>query len=112
VALPERVSLRTQKYIVLEEWFLKEVKNSGGLDTIKTPTVWLLLFYNEGKSITADCDLRDGELGEWHGPVLCSGSGSANTFLALTCKLRGGNHPLIVCLSLPKGCCCWGKDGG
>lgn len=51
VMLPERISLRTQKYIVLEE---KEVKTSDGLDTIKTSTVWLLLFYNEGKSIAVD----------------------------------------------------------
>lgn len=37
--------------IASEERFLKEVKNSGGLDTMKTPTARLLLFYNEGKSI-------------------------------------------------------------
>lgn len=36
--LPERISLRTQKYIVLEERFLKGVKTSDGLDTIKTST--------------------------------------------------------------------------
>lgn len=54
VTLPERASSGTQKNTALEERFLKEVKNSGGLDTIKTPTGWLLLFYNEGKSTAVD----------------------------------------------------------
>ena len=82
VTLPERISLRTQKYIALEERFLKEVKNSGGLDTIKTPTVWLLFFCNEGKSITVDRAVtwRMGSWESWVAPSCVRGAGQ------LTCS--------------------------